>query len=50
MIVPIIWSDNYFSIRNGCSYETYAEFVYNKDKELYINIVGWNSELNQKLN
>ena len=50
MIVPIIWRDNYFSIRKRCSYETYAEFVYNKDKELYINIVGWNSELNQKLN
>ena len=50
MIVPIIWRDNYFSIRKKCSYETYAEFVYNKDKELYINIVGWNSELNQKLN
>ena len=50
MIVPIIWRDNYFSIRKRCSYESYAEFVYNKDKELYINIVGWNSELNQKLN
>ena len=50
MIVPIIWSDNYFSIRKGCYYLTIAEFVSNKDKDLYINIVGWNSELNQKLN
>ena len=50
MVVPIIWSDNYFSIRKGCAYETTAEFEYDKNKDLSLNIVGWNSELNQKLN
>ena len=50
MIVPIIWSDNYFSIRGENYYETTAEFTYDKDKELYLDIVGWNCELYQKLN
>ena len=50
IIVPIIWSDNYFSIRGKNSYETYAEFVYDNTKDLYLDIVGWNCELNIKLN
>ena len=52
IIVPIIWSDNYFSIRGKKSYETTAEFDYNEniDNKLYLDIVGWNCELNQKLN
>ena len=50
MIVPIIWSDNYFSIRGENYYETTAEFSYDKNKELFLDIVGWNCELYQKLN
>ena len=50
MVVPIIWTDNYFSIRGQKSYETTAEFVYDKNKDLYLNIIGWNCDLNQKLN
>ena len=50
MIVPIIWSDNYFSIRAKSSYEITAEFVYDKNKELILDIVGWNCKLNAKLN
>jgi hypothetical protein len=50
MIVPIIWSDNYFSIRGDNSYEITAEFVYDINKELYLDIVGYNSELYQKIN
>ena len=50
MIVPIIWSDNYFSIRGENYYEINAEFSYDTSKELYLDIVGWNSELYQKLN
>ena len=50
MIVPIIWTDNYFSIRGENYYETTAEFSYDTSKELYLDIAGWNSELYQKLN
>ena len=50
MIVPIIWTDNYFSIRGENYYETTAEFSYDTSKELYLDIVGWNCELYQKLN
>ena len=50
MIVPIIWTDNYFSIRGENYYETIAEFSYDTSKELYLDIAGWNSELYQKLN
>ena len=50
MIVPIIWSDNYFSIRSKNSYKVTAEFIYEEGKELYLNIVGWNNnEVTQKL-
>ena len=52
IIVPIIWSDNYCSIRGEKSFETTAEFDYNEniENDLYLNIVGWNCDLNQKLN
>ena len=50
MVVPIIWTDNYFSIKGQNSYETTAEFVYDKNKELHLSIIGWNCELNEKLN
>ena len=52
IIVPIIWNDNYFSIRGKNSFETTAEFDYNEniENDLYLNIVGWNCQLNQKLN
>ena len=33
MIVPIIWSDNYFSIRSKNSYKVTAEFIYEEGKE-----------------
>ena len=50
MILPIIWSDNYFSIRGENYYETTAEFNYDENKELYLDIIGWNCQLYQKLN
>ena len=50
IVVPIIWSDNYFSIRGKSSYEITAEFAYDKNKELILDIVGWNCKLNAKLN
>ena len=50
IIVPIIWGDNYFSIRGKNSHETFAEFIYDDKRELYLDIVGWNSELYKKLN
>ena len=50
IVVPIIWSDNYFSIRGENSYEITAEFSYDKNKELHLDIVGWNCELKKKLN
>ena len=48
IIVPIIWGDNYFSIRGKNSYETYAEFVYDDKREVYLDIVGWNTGLNKE--
>ena len=47
IIVPIIWSDNYFSIRGKNSFETTAEFDYDEkiENDLYLNIVGWNCEI-----
>ena len=50
IIVPIIWGDNYFSIRGKNSYETYAEFVYDDKRDIYLDIEGWNNKLYQKLN
>ena len=50
IIAPIIWSDNYFSIRGENSYEITAEFSFDKNKELFLDIVGWNCELYKKLN
>ena len=50
IVVPIIWSDNYFSIRGENSYEVTAEFSLDKNKELHLDIVGWNCELKKKLN
>ena len=43
--VPIIWSDNYFSIRGKNSYETYAKFIYDYKRVLDLDIFGWNYEL-----
>jgi exo-1,4-beta-D-glucosaminidase len=50
IVEPIIWSDNYFSIRGENSYEVTAEFSLDKNKELHLDIVGRNCELKKKLN
>ena len=50
IVSPIIWSDNYFSIRAKSSYNIIAEFIHDETKDLTLNIIGWNNEpINQKI-
>ena len=47
LITPILWSDNYFSIRSGESYYIDVEFGNIKSNEILFEIIGWNSEINK---
>ena len=46
LITPIIWNDNYFSLRSGESYIVTAEYKGQNYNELLLEIIGWNSILN----
>ena len=49
LITPIFWNDNYFSIRNGTSYNVIVDFYYNKSNDILLEIIGWNSIYRQSL-
>ena len=46
LITPIIWNDNYFSLRRGESYIVTAEYNGENFNEILFEIIGWNCELN----
>ena len=50
IITPIFWNDNYFSIRNGTSYEISAEFYNDNLNDILLEIIGYNCEYSQILN
>ena len=51
LITPIFWNDNYFSIRNGTSYNVIAEFYNNNSNndDLLLEIIGWNCKYNKTI-
>ena len=49
IITPIIWNDNYFSLRNGTSYEINAEFYNDNINDLIFEIIGYNCEYSEIL-
>ena len=51
IITPIIWSDNYFSLRGGESNNITVEY-YNSDdlNNIIFEIIGWNCQLIYQIN
>ena len=49
IITPIFWNDNYFSIRNGTSYEISVEFYNDNLNDILLEIIGYNCEYSEFL-
>ena len=49
IITPIFWSDNYFSVRSGESYDINVDF-YNNKNNILLEIIGWNNEYSTIIN
>ena len=50
LITPIFWNDNYFSLRNGISYNVNAEFYSKTQNKILLEIIGWNCEYYEEIN
>ena len=52
IITPILWNDNYFSVRNGQSYDIVVEYYNSSNNlsEILLEIIGYNCEFSETLN